>query len=79
MNTLIATGDISAGSITTTPGHISSTSGNMQTRDGTVGSKNDSFQNLSATGMKHLSAPDSRCKYMGLDTNASGEIDICSD
>ena len=39
----------------------------------------DHFQNLSATGLKTLTVPESRGIYMGLDSGAAGGIDICAD
>ena len=74
-----ATGSIEGGSITTSSGNISSTSCNIQTRDGTVGSKNGSFQNLSCTGLQTLTVTESKGIYMGLDSDAAGGTDVCAD
>ena len=42
------------------------TSGNIQTRDGTVGGNNGAFENLACAGMTNLTIPDSREIFMGL-------------
>ena len=44
-----------------------------------VGGKNGSFQNLSVTGVKDVTVPESRGIYLGLDSDAAGGIDICAD
>ena len=75
-----ATGSIEGGSITTSSGNISSLSGSIQTRDGTVGGGHmDHFQNLSCTWFKSVTVPESRGIYMGLFSDAAGGIDICVD
>ena len=79
MINITASGELVAGSITTSSGNISSYSGNKQTREGTVGGKNGSFQNHSCTGLKTLTASESRRIYMGLDSDAASGIDICAD
>ena len=74
-----ATGSIEGGYIITSSGNISSTSGTIQTRDGTVGGKNVPFQNMSCTGLKALTVPESRGICTGLNSDAGGGIDICAD
>ena len=48
--TISASGDISGGTITTTIGSISSTSGSKHTHNGTVSRKVGSFQTSACTG-----------------------------
>ena len=54
------------------------TSGNIQTRDGTVGGKNGAFENLACAGMTNLTIPDSREIFMGIKNTARGLV-ICAD
>ncbi|MFM7977707.1 MAG: hypothetical protein ACKPKO_00185 [Candidatus Fonsibacter sp.] len=81
------TGNISAGSVSTTTGNIttasgniSSTSGNIQTINGTITGKHGSFQNLAVTGSTVKPAvPTSVGVYIGLDSgNTAGGIEICT-
>ena len=79
IDSITASGDIAGGSITTSTGNISAFSGHIQTIQGTVRGKNGAFQNLACTGLKTLTAPDSRGIFMGLDSDAAGGIDIYAD
>ena len=76
---IIASGDIAAGSITTSAGTMSSFSGNIHTKQGTAEGKNGAFQNLACTGLNTLPEPESRRIFRGLDADAAGGIDICAD
>ena len=76
---ILSVEDIQAGSLTTISGNISSTTGNFQTRDGTVGGARGSFNQLYVSGVKDVTAPSSRGIYLGLDSDAAGGIDICAD
>ena len=78
VDSILASGDIAAGSITTSSGNISSYSGNVQTR-GIVGGKNGTSQTLACTGLETVTVPESRGIFMGLDSDAAGGIDICAD
>ena len=70
--TISASGDISGGTITTTIGSISSTSGSKHTHNGTVSRKVGSFQTSACTGKKKLLTQSIYYRiFMGLDTTAA--------
>lgn len=73
-----ASGHIAGGTLTTTTGHISRTSKNIQTANGTVSNKNESFQTVACTGTITTS-PASRWIFMGLDSTTRTRIVICAD
>ena len=73
---ITASGEIAAGSITTISGNISSTRGNIQTWDGTVGGKKKTYH-LYVSEVKNVTVPESRGIYLGLDSDAARGIDMC--
>ena len=79
ITSIIGSGVLAGGSITTTNGTISAFRGNIQTIQGTVGGKQGVFPNLACTGIESLTVPDSRGIFMGLDSSAAAGFEICAD